>query len=112
MGIFDWLRMNKIDRKWYKALRFLSRLSVDEALKMKKKNLGEFRKYVSENLERTLLKTQYIILEGNFDNVVSLWGLKHLRDLEEIKRKYITLIASVVAVCISLISLAKSIGWI
>jgi len=101
--------MNKIDKKWHKALRFLSRLSVDEALKMKNRNLGEFRKYVSENLERTMVKSKYIILEGKFDNVVSLWGLKYLRDLEEIRRKDLTLIASVVAVVISLVALGISI---
>lgn len=100
--------MNKIDEKWYKALRFLSRLSVDEALKMKKKNLGEFRKFVDENLERTMLKQQYIILEGNYDNTVSAWGLKYLRDLEEIRRKDLTLIASVVAVIISVVAIIIS----
>jgi len=104
--------MNKIDKKWHKALRFLSRLSVDEAIKIKKENLDEFRKYVPENLERTMVKAKYIIFEGNFDNVVSLWGLEYLRDLEEIRRKDLTLIASVVAVVISLVALAKSMGWI
>jgi len=104
--------MNRIDKRWHKALRFLSRLSVNEALELKKEDINKFRKYISENLERTFIKTKYIILEGNYDNVVSQWGLQQLRDLEEIRKKDLTLIASVVAVVISLVALAKSMGWI
>ena len=104
--------MNRIDERWYKALRFLSGLSVDDAIRLKGNDLKEFRKYISENLERTLIKHKYIILEGNFDNVVSFLGLEYLRDLEEIRRKDLTLIASVIAVVISLIALAKSMCWI
>lgn len=111
-GQSDGFKMNRMDKRWYKALRFLSRLSVDKALKMKKENLGEFRKYVSENLERTLVRHQFIILEGNYDNIVSLKGLKYLRDLEDIERKDLTLIAAAVAVVISVVALAKSTGWI
>jgi len=30
--------MNKIDKSWYKALKFLSKLSIDETLELKRKN--------------------------------------------------------------------------
>ena len=51
--------MNKIDKGWYEALRFLSRLTTKEAKKLKDKDLSDFRKYVSEDIENTrhLLKT-------------------------------------------------------
>lgn len=44
--------------------------------------------------------------------IVTSSGLEQLRMLEDMKRKDLTLIASVIAVMISLVSLAKSMGWI
>lgn len=39
--------MNKIDRQWYKSLKFLSKRSVDETFgEFRKKNPKKFQKYV------------------------------------------------------------------
>ena len=102
--------MNKIDIQWYKALKHLSRLTTKEAKKLKNENLSDFRKYVPEDIENTLHQFGYIQLDERITQVVTQLGLQQLRDLEEINRKDITLIASVVAVILSLVALAKSMG--
>jgi|SRR3989344_4269205 len=104
--------MNRIDSVWYKALKFLSKLSIDETIELKKKNPKKFEKYVPEEVENTLEQFGYITFRNSFVQVVSQSGLQQLRDLEEIRRKDLTLIASVIAVIISLVALAKSMSWI
>ena len=102
--------MNKVDKIWYKSLNFLSKLSIDETIELNKKNPKKFRKYVPEEVENTLEKFGYITFRSDFVQVVSQSGLQQLRDLEEIRRKDLTLIASVVAVVISLVALGFSIA--
>jgi len=102
--------MNIIDRKWYKALKFLSKLSIDEAIELRKKNSKKYQKYVSDELEETLSKFGYLTFRNDFVQVVSQSGLQQLRDLEDIRRKDLILIASTVAVIISLAALSKSFG--
>lgn len=104
--------MNKIDKKFYKALKFLSRKTTPEILDSlldedKKKWL---RKFVSKDMDRTLQLWGYIQFEPPAQHIVTGDGLKFLRELEDIRRKDLTLIASVIAVVISLVALAKSFG--
>ncbi|MEK6833426.1 MAG: hypothetical protein AABY32_05240 [Nanoarchaeota archaeon] len=106
--------MNKIDKKFYKALKFLSRRTTPEILDSlldgnKKK---EFRKFIPKEMDRTLQLYKYILFEPPAQYIVTTDGLQFLRELEDIKRKDLTLIASVIAVIISLVALAKSMGWI
>lgn len=101
--------MNRIDKQWYKALRFLSRYSVSDILDLLEKNKKKFRKYVPKDLDITLQRNEYIAFKPKITNIVTMKGLEYLRDLEEIRRKDLTLIASVVAVVISLVSLWISI---
>ncbi len=104
--------MNKIDKEFYKALKFLSKLSIDEAIELRRKNPKKYKRYVSDDLEHTLSEFGYLTFKNNFVQVVSQSGLQQLRDLEDIRRKDLTLTASVIAVIISLVALAKSMGWI
>lgn len=104
--------MNEPDKKWYKALDYLSKFTFDEVIELKKKNLKEYRKYVSDRLENTLEKHQFIIFREDITNVITKKGVDELRYLEDINRKDLTLIASVVAVVLSLVALAKSMGWL
>lgn len=101
--------MNSIDKVWYKALKFLSKLSIDEAIESRKENPKKYQKYVSDELEETLEKFGYLTFINDFVQVVSQSGLQQLRDLEDIRRKDLTLIASVIAVGISLVALGLSI---
>src|SRR3989344_1844196 len=100
--------MNKIDKMWYKALRYLSTLSTEEVLHIKAQTLSSYRKKVPEDVENTLHQFGYIQLNVLVKNVVTQNGLQQLRDLEEIRRKDLTLIVATVAFCISLLSLIVS----
>ena len=104
--------MNRIDKKWYKALRFLSGYSTLDIVHILMDEKKKFRKHVPKDIDRTLQRHEYIIFKPGINNVVTLKGLQYLRDLEEIRRKDLTLIASVVAIVISLVALAKSMGWL
>jgi len=101
--------MNKIDRSWYTALRFLSTLNTENVKEIKEKRPDFYRKKVPEKVESMLHIRGYIHFE-NYSNIVSEDGLKQLRVLEEIRRKDFTLIASVIAVIISLVALGISIA--
>ena len=106
--------MNKIDRKFYKALKYLSRrnsLEILDSLSNKNKK-KEFRKFVPKEMDRTLQLYGYMSFQPPAQHLVTESGLKFLRELEDIRRKDLTLIASVIAVVISLVALAKSMGWI
>ena len=104
--------MNKIDKQWYKSLRFLSRLTTKKAKELKSQDLNDFRKYVAEDVENTLHQMGYIQFNDNVTQVVTQSGLQQLRDLEEIDRKDLTISLSVLAMVISIISFVKSMGWI
>lgn len=100
--------MNPIDKKWYKALRYLSRFAPDEIDKKSK----EYKEHVPKHVEDFFHEVGYIQFNQKYPQIVTQGGLQQLRDLEEIKRKDLTLIASVTAVILSLVALAKSMGWI
>ncbi len=98
--------MNIIDKKWYKALRYLSRFTPNE---INKKN-EEYKKNVPKHVEDFFHAVGYIQFDEKYPQIVTQGGLQQLRDLEEIKRKDLTLIASAVAIVLSLVALAKSMG--
>lgn len=100
--------MNKIDKKFHRALNFLSKHSTLDILNMLTDNKKKFRKYVSKDMDRTLQNHKYIIFQPEAINVLTIKGLQYLKDLEEIKRKDLTLIAFGITVTISLIALGFS----
>ena len=105
--------MNKIDRQWYKTLKFLSKRSVDETFsEFRKKNPKKYKEYVDGEIWETLHKFGYVTSMVNQSQVVTPLGLEQLRMLEDMRRKDLTLIASVIAIVISLVALAKSMGII
>lgn len=110
-GVRGFEMMNKIDRQWYRSLRFLSKRSVDETFgKFSKKNPKKFKKYTEGETWDTLHKFGHVTSMSGASQIVTPSGLEQLRILEDIRRKNLTLIASVVAVIISLFALAKSFG--
>ncbi len=104
--------MNKIDRQWYRALRYLSRYTPKDVEKIKKERNQEYNRNVPEHIEDFFHSVGFIQFDDVPPRVITRFGLELLRDLEEIRRKDLTLIASVVAIIISLVALAKSMGWI
>lgn len=103
--------MNKIDKKFYKALKFLATRTTPEILDslLDKNKKKEFRKLVSKVMDKTLQSHKYISFQHPAQHIVTVKGLQFLRELEDIRRKDVTLIASVIAVIISLIALGFSI---
>jgi len=102
--------MNKIDKIRYRALKFLSSFSPEGAIDFRKKNPEKYKKYVSDELEETLSKFEYLTFSCNAVRVVSQLGLQQLRDLEDIRRKDLTLMVSVIAIVLSLVALGISIA--
>ncbi|MBR9702209.1 hypothetical protein GOV13_04790 [Candidatus Pacearchaeota archaeon] len=99
--------MNIIDKRWYKALRYLSRYTPEE-IKKERKNLQKYRKKVPKHVEDFFHAVGYIQFENKYPQVVTQGGLQQLRDLEDIRRKGLTLVASTVAVVLSLIAVVIS----
>ena len=105
--------MNKIDRQWYNSLKFLSKWTLDDAFdKLKKEDPKKFNKYLEGEPWESLHKQGYVTTINISHQIVTTSGMEQLRMLEDIHRKDLTLISSVVALVISLVSLAKSMGWI
>lgn len=100
--------MNKIDKKWYEALRYLSRYNSRAINYIKKTNPQEYHNHVPKYVEDFFHIIGYIQFDEKYPQIVTQGGLQQLRDLEDIRRKDSTLIASVIAVCISLFSVCIS----
>jgi hypothetical protein len=101
--------MNKLDSQWYNSLKFLSKLTLRDAFdKLRKNDRKTFNKYLGGEPWNTLHELGYVTTTINSHQIVTPTGLEQLRMLEDIHRKNLTLIASVVAVVISLVSVAIS----
>lgn len=105
--------MNKIDRQWYKHLKALSKISIQESYdKFKTENIKKFGKYMQGETCNQLHKLGYITLSPSVNQILNPSGLEQLRMLEDMRRKDLTLISSIIAIVISLVALSKSMGWI
>ncbi len=105
--------MNKIDKVWYKSLKFLSKWTLEDAFeKLRAENRKLFNKYLEGEPWNTMHKLGYVTTMNDSHQIVTSTGMEQLRMLEDIRRKDITLISSVIAVVLSLVALAKSMGWI
>ncbi len=112
--------MNKQDKHFYKALKFFSGKTLQKIFNMKKDNPSDYNKIIPLPIEDILHKIGYISFateeEKRHISAITPTGVEQLRILEDIKRKELTLIVSVIvsviAMIISLVALAKSMGWI
>jgi len=108
--------MNKIDKGMYRSLRFLSQIKLKNVLKLKEENLKEYNRFVPRGMEDFLETLGYISFKSDKRQEsscpITLPGLEQLRILEDMRRKGLTLIVSVIAITISAFAFAKSMGWI
>lgn len=112
--------MNKIDKEWYECLKALSKIPRDHNLdKFMTENIKNIKSYMEGTTWNELHVLGHVASNPNVKNIVTPSGLEQLRMLEDIRRKDSTLIASVIAIFISLVALgisfvpfAKSMGWI
>jgi hypothetical protein len=84
--------MNKIDKQFYIALKYLASHQTPEILDslLDKRKKEDFRRYVSKAMDKTLQSQGYISFQPPANNVVTMKGLQYLRELEEIRRKELT----------------------
>ena len=100
--------MNKIDKIWYKSLKFWSTYSTKEINEIKKQHLSHYQEKVPEDVENTFHQFGYIQFRPQITRIVTQGGLQQLRDLENIRRNDITLIIAIVAFLVSLSTLIIS----
>jgi len=104
--------MNKIDKQWYKYLKTLSRIPREDNLdKYKTKNIKNIKGYMEGTTWNELHELGYVNSSPHVKQILTPSGLEQLRMLEDMRRKDLTLIVSVVAIIISLFAFTKSMGW-
>ena len=105
--------MNKIDKEWYECLKALSKIPRDNNLdKFMVDNTKKIKNYMEGATWNELHALGHVTSNPSVKNIVTPTGLEQLRMLEDMERKDLTLIASVIAIVISLVALAKSMGYI
>ena len=104
--------MNKLDKSFYGALRFLANNSRAEIKVMDEQKSTDYDDAVPKEVETTLKQFGYVDLKGNSKYIITQSGLQQLRDLEMIRHRDLTIYISVVALIIAVISFAFSQGWI
>ena len=105
-------RMNAVDKVFYKALKYFATHQTPEILDslLDEKKKKKYHKHVSKIMHKTLQAHGYITFNEPANYLLTPKGMQFLRELEEIRRKEITLISSAIAVVISLIALGFSIA--
>lgn len=97
----------------YKYLKTLSRIPREDNWdKYRTENIKNIKNYMEGTTWNELHKLGYVTSNINDTNVITPKGLEQLRILEDMSRKDLTLISSAVAVVISLVALAKSLGFL
>lgn len=105
--------MNKIDKCLYRALKFLSKKSIKNIKEIKKENINKYYKYVPQLVEESLERARFIEDRPEEEySLVTGRGLQQLRLLEDIRIREKSILISILAIIIALISLIKSMDWI
>ena len=104
--------MNELDKSFYIALRFLADNTRAKIKTMEEDKLKDYDNNVPKDVEVTLTQFDYIDLKGNTKYVITQKGLQQLRDLEIVRHRDLTLIMSVIALIISIISFLYARGFI
>ncbi|MBU4352184.1 MAG: hypothetical protein KJ939_03835 [Nanoarchaeota archaeon] len=107
--------MNKIDKEHYKYLKAFSQIPRNNSLeKFKTKNIKrtKIKDYMEGTIWDELRDLGYVTSSLSVKNIITLSGLEQLRILEDMRRKELTLVFSIVAIILSILSFAKSMRWI
>lgn len=105
--------MNKIDKQWYAHLKVLSKIPTDKPYgKYRVEIIKKYGKYMEGKTWDELSKLGYINSSPSRNQLVTPTGVEQLRMLEDMRRKDLTLVVSIIAIIISFVALAKSMGWI
>jgi len=104
--------MNELDKKNFKALSFFADNTRTKVMNIREENRTEYDESVPEDINAHLTELGYIDGESDSKYIITQKGLKELRTLEEIKYRDRVIIATTIAVIVSIISLLKSYGAI
>lgn len=105
--------MNKIDKQWYKYLKALSRIPRDDNLdKFRTKHIRKIKGYMEGTIWDELHVLGYVNSSPHVKQILTPSDLEQLRMLEDMRRKDLTLIISIIAIVLSSFAFAKSMGWI
>lgn len=103
--------MNEIDKRFYRALKFLSTIPTKETFgKYFSKNVKDSGKYYDEATWEDLRELGYVVQDPLKRQILTSEGLSQLRMLEDIRRKDLTLWISIIAIALSIFALLKSFG--
>jgi|GEM_PF-2475326 len=105
--------MNKIDKEWYRYLKALSKIPRDDNFdKYCVNNIKGIKNYMEGTVWSELHKLGYVNSNLYTTQIVTEKGMEQLRIFEDMHRKDMTLIVSVIAITISIFAFIKSMGWI
>lgn len=111
--------MNRLDEKTYEALKLFANKSRKEVNVMFEKNKTEYTNTVPDYIEDYLTGLAYIAPQDTTRHIITPEGIVELRKLEEIyhrerqiRYQEFALVASLVALGISFLSIAIANGWI
>jgi len=104
--------MNELDKSVYEALKFFADNTRARVATTIEENKDYYDNLVPIDVSDYLSEMKYILPEGQTKYMISVAGLKELRELEQIKNRDNVLKAAILAVVISIISLSKSFGWL
>lgn len=103
-------KMNKIDRERYNYLKVLSRIPRNDNYdKYRTEYIKDIKDYMKGTVWNELHKLGYVNSSSSTPQIVTEEGMKLLRMLEDIRRKDLTLILSVIAITLSIVSLILSV---
>ena len=104
--------MNRVDKGFYKALRYFANNTRTEINDIKGKSIEIYKEFVPHEIESTLDSWGYLNLNGNTKFIITQNGLQQLRDLEKIKHSDITRNVAVISLILSIYTFAKLQGWV
>ena len=104
--------MNELDKRVYMALKFFADNTRAKTITIQEEDEKGYKEIFPKDVSEYLSERGYIDPHGSTRYMITDEGLKELRTLEQIKHRDLTLFISILALIISLYTLAKLQGWI
>ncbi|MBI2147730.1 hypothetical protein HYU19_04610 [Candidatus Woesearchaeota archaeon] len=104
--------MNRIDKQWLKALKYFADNTRARVIADKESNDFYYKEVLPEDLKNTFVGVNYLDFNSNTKHIITQSGLQQLRELERNNRESWGFRFSIIAIIISCLSFAISMGWI
>lgn len=96
--------MNNLDKKLYTALKFFANYPIKSIIRMIEQFVSTYHLSVPEAIEKHMILEGYISAENKHGYAITETGLDMLRKLENIKRSEQSILISIFALIIALIT--------